>query len=62
MVRQPVQPSVTGRRRGVVLPLGYYSPSQNGLVVSPFGIAPCLAGGGKGHDTDKPKILIEYNV
>lgn len=37
-----------------------YSPSQNGTVVSPRGIAPCIAGGGKDHDTDKPKILIEY--
>ena len=42
-----------------VIKLGYYSPSQNGVIVSPKGIAPCIAGGGKGHDTDKPKILIE---
>jgi hypothetical protein len=42
--------------------LGRYSPSQNGIVVSPDGIALCLAGGGKGHDTDKPKILIEYEL
>ena len=41
--------------------LGKYSPSQNGIVVSPRGIALCLAGGGNGHDTDKPKILIEYD-
>lgn len=26
--------------------LGRYSPSQNGIVVSPKGIALCLAGGG----------------
>lgn len=39
--------------------LGLYSPSQNGVVVSPLGIAPCIAGGGRGHDVDKPKILIE---
>lgn len=26
--------------------LGRYSPSQNGIVVSPYGIALCLAGGG----------------
>lgn len=47
-------------RRYFPIVLGRYSPSQNGIVVSPFGIALCLAGGGKGHDTDKPKILIEY--
>lgn len=37
--------------------LGSYSPSQNGIIVPPHGIA----GGGKGHDLDKPKILIEYD-
>ena len=41
--------------------LGTYSPSQNGIVVSPHGIALCIAGGGKGHDVDKPKILITYD-
>lgn len=41
--------------------LGEYSPSQNGIVVSPLGIAQCIAGGGNGHDTTKPKILIEYD-
>lgn len=41
--------------------LGKYSPSQNGIIVSPWGISPCLAGGGRGHDIDKPKILIEYD-
>lgn len=30
--------------------LGSYSPSQNGIIVSPHGIALCIAGGGKGHD------------
>lgn len=25
------------------------------------GIALCITGGGKGHDVDKPKILIEYD-
>jgi len=40
--------------------LGSYSPSQNGIVVHPKGIALCLNGGGKGHDVDKPKILLEY--
>ncbi len=25
--------------------LGEYSPSQNGIVVSPLGIAQCIAGG-----------------
>lgn len=43
-----------------IIVLGKYSPSQNGVVVVDIrGIAPCVAGGGKGHDTDKPKILIE---
>ena len=42
--------------------LGWYSPSQNGIVVSPSGPALCLTGGGNGHDTDKPKILIEYDI
>ena len=40
--------------------LGSYSPSQNGIIVSPHGIALCIAGG-KDHDVDKPKILIEYD-
>lgn len=40
--------------------LGKYSNSQNGIIVSSKGIALCISGGGKGHDTDKPKILIEY--
>lgn len=42
--------------------LGQYSPSQNGIVVSPFGPSLCVSGGGNGHDTDKPKILIEYDL
>lgn len=25
--------------------LGYYSPSQNGVIVSPHGIALCISGG-----------------
>ena len=25
--------------------LGFYSPSQNGIIVSPRGIALCIAGG-----------------
>lgn len=41
--------------------LGSYSPSQNGIIVSPHGIALCIVGGGKGHDVDKPKMLIEYD-
>lgn len=40
--------------------LGSYSPSQNGIIVPPSGIAFCLCGGGKGHDVDKPKILLVY--
>ena len=43
-----------------IIVLGKYSNSQNGIVVSPKGIAHCMAGGGKGHDTDKPKILLEW--
>lgn len=27
--------------------LGYYSPSQNGVIVSPKGIALCISGGVK---------------
>jgi hypothetical protein len=45
-----------------VVKLGYYSNSQNGVIVSRHGIAPCVCGGGKGHDTDVPKILIEYET
>ena len=41
--------------------LGRFSPSQNGVVVSPFGLAPCVVGGGAGHDTDVPEILLEYD-
>lgn len=40
--------------------LGLYSLSQNGIVIHPKGIALCLVGGGKGHDVDKTKILLEY--
>ena len=47
--------------QGEVLRLGYYSPSQNGMVIDPRGIAHCLCGGGRGHDVDKPKILIVYD-
>lgn len=43
-----------------VLSIGRLSASQNALVVSPAGVAPCIVGGGKGHDTDVPKILIEH--
>ena len=50
-------PTATAAR---VVKLGYYSNSQNGVIVSRHGIAPCVCGGGKGHDTDVPKILIEY--
>ena len=41
--------------------LGSYSPSKNGIIVHPKGIALCLTGGGNGHDVDKPKILLEYD-
>lgn len=40
--------------------LGRYLPSQNGIIVSAKGIALCIAGVGKDHDVDKPKILIVY--
>ena len=55
--RIPTPPTTTAH----VVKLGYYSNSQNGVIVSRHGIAPCVCGGGKGHDTDVPKILIEYN-
>ena len=45
-----------------VIKLGYYSHSQNGVVVSRFGISPAVIGGGQGHDIDKPKILINYEL
>ena len=41
--------------------LGSYSPSQNGIIVHPKGISLFLTGGGKGHDVDKPIILLEYD-
>lgn len=53
-----VTPPLEGQ--GEVIKLGYYSPSQNGMVIDPRGIAHCLCGGGRGHDVDKPKILIVY--
>ena len=40
--------------------LGYYSPSQNGVIIAADGCAPCVCGGGHGHDTDVPKILVTY--
>jgi len=43
-----------------VVKLGYYSNSQNGVIVSRHGIAPCVCGGGKGH-FPSTAILIEYN-
>lgn len=57
MVKNSIKPKVN-----VPVILGKYSPSQNGIVVAIHGIALCLAGGGKGHDVDKPKILIEYEL
>ena len=35
--------------------LGRYSPSQNGTVISPNGIAPCIAGGVKATTPTNPK-------
>ena len=52
---------LTHTRHKEVIRLGLYSDSQNGLIVSPWGICPCISGGGKGHDIDRPKILVEYN-
>lgn len=43
----------------MIIKLGYYSNSQNGLIVSVKGVAPCMLGGGRGHDSDVPKILIK---
>jgi len=42
--------------------LGRYSPSQNGVIVSPFGLSPCIVGGGTGHDADVLKILYEREL
>nr|DAX99157.1 MAG TPA: hypothetical protein [Caudoviricetes sp.] len=42
--------------------LGRYSPSQNGVIVSPLGLSPCIVGGDTGHDTDVPKILCERDL
>ena len=50
----------TQEKYDTVKKLGLYSPSQNGVIVSPNGICPCVSGGGRGHDIDRPKILIEY--
>lgn len=33
---------------------------QRRRVYDPRGIAPCICGGGRGHDTDVPKILIRH--
>ena len=44
----------------MIIKLGYYSNSQNGLIISEMAIAPCMAGGGRGHDSDVPKILKCY--
>ena len=41
-----------------VIKLGYYSPSQNGVIVSANGIAPCICGGGHGHDTDRHLLAL----
>ena len=43
--------------------LGFYSPSQNGTIVSPLGIAPCLVGGGKRKGKkNKNYIIIKEGV
>ena len=42
--------------------LGRCSPSQNGVIVSPLGLSPCIVGGDTGHDTDVPKILCERDL
>ena len=47
-------------KQDTVIKLGLYSPSQNGVIVSPNGICLCVSGGGKGHDIDRTKILVEY--
>lgn len=38
--------------------LGRYSPSQNGIVVSPFGIAPTHTAG----HGNCPKIIVEIDI
>ena len=43
-----------------ILKLGYYSNSQNGLVIGTEGVANCICSGGNGHDSQMPKILIRY--
>ena len=50
------------KRNVSLIVLGRYSPSQNGVIVSPFGFPPCIVGGGTGHDTDVPKILCERDL
>ena len=35
--------------------LGEYSPSQNGIIVAPSGIAQCIAGGGQRARHDETK-------
>ena len=37
-----------------------FARQGNGWVISEHGIAPCICGGGRGHDTDVPKILIRH--
>lgn len=43
-----------------IVKFGQYSNSQNGWVVSALGISLCVSGGGRGHDIDVPKVLVEY--
>ncbi|MEZ7705765.1 hypothetical protein O3680_08020 [Prevotella melaninogenica] len=50
------------KRNVSLIVLGRYSPSQNGVIVSPFSLSPCIVGGGTGHDTDVPKILRERDL
>jgi len=50
------------KRNVSLIVLGRYSPSQNGVIVSPFGLSPRIVGGGTGHDTDVPKILRERDL
>ena len=40
-----------------IIAYGKYSNSQNGVVVSVYGVAQCICSGGAGHDTTKPIIL-----
>lgn len=49
--------SFTSRTNSIRI-VGQWSNSQNGYVISPIGISHCIAGGGRGHDTTLPKVIL----